>query len=78
VQRFEFIGDTDGSEAGTRTRMAVTFNPLRFELTEVGNCVTQSEVSRLRSLGLIAPETLEQLESSPPPPGSARGSSSYP
>jgi hypothetical protein len=61
VQRFEFTGDTSGSEAGTRTGMLVTFNPLRFELTEVGNCVAPSTVSQLRSLDLIAPETLEQL-----------------
>ncbi|WP_331117920.1 hypothetical protein [Archangium sp.] len=61
VQRFEFIGDTHGSEAGLRTGMMVNFNPLRFELTETGNCVSPSTVSRLRSLGLIAPETLEQL-----------------
>jgi hypothetical protein len=61
VQRFEFVGDTNGSEAGTRTGMHITFNPLRFELTEDGNCVAPSTVSRLRSLGLIAPETLEQL-----------------
>jgi len=61
VRRFEFIGDTTGSEAGTRTGMMVTFNPLRFELTEAGNCVSPSTVSRLGSLGLITPETLEQL-----------------
>ncbi|WP_375766861.1 hypothetical protein NR798_34965 [Archangium gephyra] len=61
VQRFEFIGDTSGTEVGTRTGMHVTFNPLRFELTEDGNCVAPSTVSRLKSLDLIAPETLEQL-----------------
>ena len=41
--------------------MTVTFNPLRFELTESGNCVTESAVAQLRSLDLITPETLERL-----------------
>jgi len=41
--------------------MTVTFNPLRFELTESGNCVTEPAVAHLRSLGLIAPETLKRL-----------------
>lgn len=61
VQRFEFTGDTNGSEAGTRTGMTVTFNPLRFKLMEIGNCVPESTVSRLESDGFIAPETLDRL-----------------
>jgi hypothetical protein len=61
VQRFEFVGDTDGSEAGTRTGVTVTFNPLRLKLTEAGPCVSESAISQLESDGLIAPETLERL-----------------
>jgi hypothetical protein len=65
VQRFEFVGDKIMNEAGTRTGMMVTFNPLRFELAESGDCVTESELSQLESLGFISPETLHRLAPAP-------------
>ncbi len=61
VQRLEFVGDEIRNEAGTRTGMTVTFNPLRFELSEIGDCVTEAELSQVKSLGLISPETLHRL-----------------
>ncbi|RYU95259.1 hypothetical protein [Emticicia agri] len=38
VKRFAFVGDTDGDEAGTRTRVKVTFNRVVVKLKEIGNC----------------------------------------
>jgi len=38
IKRFAFIGDTAGDEAGTRTRVKVTFNRVRVKLKEIGNC----------------------------------------
>lgn len=38
IKRFAFIGDTDGHEAGTRTRVKVTFNKVVVRLKEIGNC----------------------------------------
>lgn len=38
IQRFAFVGDTDGDEAGTRTRVKVTFNRVVVKLKEIGNC----------------------------------------
>ena len=46
----------------TSTMMTVTFNPLRLELTEAGDCVSEATVSRLKGLGLIDPDTVERLE----------------
>ena len=38
IKRFAFVGDTDGDEAGTRTRVKVTFNRVVVKLKEIGNC----------------------------------------
>ncbi|MBA4852986.1 hypothetical protein [Emticicia sp. BO119] len=38
VKRFAFVGDTDGDEAGTRTRVKVSFNRVVVKLKEIGNC----------------------------------------
>jgi hypothetical protein len=38
IKRFAFIGDTDGDDAGTRTRVKVTFNRVVVKLKEIGNC----------------------------------------
>ncbi len=35
VQRYEVLGDTDGSEAGTKTRVTVFFNPIDVEAEDV-------------------------------------------
>jgi hypothetical protein len=38
VRRFTYVGDTDGDESGTRTQVEVTFNELRIQLRQTGNC----------------------------------------
>lgn len=41
VNRFEVTGDTKSDEdAGVRTGVSVTFNPIQVELEQVGNCVS--------------------------------------
>lgn len=35
---FSFVGDTDGSEAGTRTKVKVHLNPIELEIRQVDNC----------------------------------------
>ncbi len=38
VQRLEYVGDTDGDEAGSRTGVRVFYNPVRLELRQISNC----------------------------------------
>lgn len=38
IKRFAFTGDTDGDEAGTRTKVKFTFNRVVIKLKEIGNC----------------------------------------
>jgi hypothetical protein len=56
VSRFEFLGDTDGDEAGTKTKVTVTYNVLKFEETETANCVPQSALQQLINTNMISPE----------------------
>jgi len=41
VKRLEYVGDTSGNEAGTRTQVTVFFNRIPVELRQTGNCVPQ-------------------------------------
>jgi hypothetical protein len=54
VRRLEVTGDTRGSEAGTRTQVEVTFNPLRVELVQTADCVTARAVRALQDRGLLS------------------------
>jgi hypothetical protein len=62
ASRFEFVGDTDGNEAGTRTNITVTYNVLKFEVTETNNCVSQTALQQLIDRNLISPEIKQQLQ----------------
>lgn len=62
VKRLEFVGDTDGDEAGTRTKVEVAFNDLRIELTQTADCVPDNAVRTLRDSGLINSTTFRRLE----------------
>jgi hypothetical protein len=68
VSRFEFVGDTDGDEAGTRTKVTVTYNVLKFEETETGNCVTSTAIKQLIDRNLVSPELKLQLNRLQPQP----------
>ena len=39
VQRYVFVGDTDGDEAGTKTGVTVNFNPIEVVLKQVSDCI---------------------------------------
>jgi hypothetical protein len=62
VKRLEFVGDRKGDEAGTQTKVDITFNVLRVELTQTADCVPDSAVRTLRNNGLINPRTFTRLE----------------
>lgn len=38
AEYFVVVGDTDGNEAGTRTRVTVYFDTIRFQVYRTGNC----------------------------------------
>jgi hypothetical protein len=68
VKRFEYVGDTDGDEAGTRTQVKVIFNQLKIEVTKTENCISprtvQSLLQQKRMLhrDLITERSLLRLE----------------
>jgi len=62
VKRLDYDGDTDGDEAGTRTKVNIRFNELRVELTQTGECVPDNAVRTLRNSGMINPITSTRLE----------------
>lgn len=54
VRRLDFVGDTRGNEAGTRTQVEATFNPLRVELVQTADCVAAGAVRVLQDRGLLS------------------------
>ncbi|MDH4275825.1 MAG: hypothetical protein OEW08_12380 [Gammaproteobacteria bacterium] len=54
VSRLVYVGDTDGKEAGTRTQVEATFNPIRLELVETADCVSAQAVMSLQKSNLIS------------------------
>jgi hypothetical protein len=62
VKRMEFVGDKDGDEAGTRTKVDVSLNDLRVQLTKMADCVPDTAVRTLRQRGLIDPTTSRRLD----------------
>jgi hypothetical protein len=61
VRRYEFVGDTDGDEAGTRTKVTVHFNSLRLVVTENENCVSPTAARVLQVQQALSPITLQRL-----------------
>jgi hypothetical protein len=61
VRRFEFVGDTDGEEAGTRTKVTVHFNSLRVVVTEKDNCVSPTAARVLQVQQRLSPTTSQRL-----------------
>jgi hypothetical protein len=62
VRRFVFVGDTEGDEAGTRTKVDVAFNQLRIQQSQTANCVPAPAIKALRDTKAIDAKTLERLE----------------
>lgn len=62
AKRFAFVGDTDGDEAGTRTKIDVDFNRLQIEETEIANCVSARAVQTLKATNMISPIVYKRLK----------------
>jgi hypothetical protein len=62
VKRFVFVGDTDGDEAGTRTKVDVAFNELRIQETQTANCVSARAILALPTHSAIRAQTLQRLK----------------
>jgi hypothetical protein len=63
VSRFEFVGDTEGDEAGVQTGVRANFNTIQYEVTQTANCVPAAAIRALASTQQISPRTLQRLES---------------
>jgi hypothetical protein len=61
VARMTFVGDTDGDEAGSRTRVEVAFNQLQIALTQTKDCVPADAVHKLETDRRISPAVLGRL-----------------
>ncbi len=61
VSRMVFVGDTNGKEAGTRTKVDVTFNQLQIKETQVADCVPAGAVQELRRHNLISDGVFQRL-----------------
>ncbi len=64
VRRLDYVGDIDGHESGTRTKVDVTFNQLIIDLVETENCVPANTVMELRGDNLIDDATFLRLKGS--------------
>ena len=64
VSSWQFVGDTGGDEAGTQTKVTVQFSPVRFLLTQTGNCVSAQALMVTQSKNLIDPQTIQRLNPS--------------
>lgn len=62
VKRLVYVGDTDGNDAGTRTRVDVAFNRLALELVQDTNCVSDRAVMALRAINAISSTEFHRLE----------------
>ncbi|MBC7920284.1 MAG: hypothetical protein H7Z75_04265 [Ferruginibacter sp.] len=65
VKRFEFTGDGDDNEAGTRTKVRVKFNPMRIELKERSGCVTPQLLVRMQRDNQLDTKTVERVKQLP-------------
>jgi hypothetical protein len=61
VARLVYVGDTDGDEAGTRTKVTVTFNRIPVELHQTGNCLPQGVAHNLQRANLLSPAAASRL-----------------
>ncbi|HEU4386332.1 MAG TPA: hypothetical protein VFV34_00955, partial [Blastocatellia bacterium] len=62
VSSYDFIGDTDGDEAGTRTQVTVHFNRLRVVLRQTQDCVSPMIVAQLQQKQMISNSTLVRFQ----------------
>lgn len=61
VKRLVYVGDTDGEEAGTRTKVGVTFNELRIQLSQSENCISATDAQAAVTQNQISPALYQRL-----------------
>lgn len=61
VNRFEFIGDKEGSDVGS-AKMTVKYNPIRVVLAETKGCVSPGALAGPGMLTFMAPQTMQRLK----------------
>jgi hypothetical protein len=62
VSRMDFVGDTDGDEAGSRTKADIFFNEITVELTQKTGCVPANALQKIKESKLISGGALKRLE----------------
>jgi len=62
IERYEFIGDTSGDEAGTRTGVMLHFNQVFVTESQITNCVSSTAFRAALLAGFISPATRTMLE----------------
>ena len=62
VKRLLFVGDTSGDDAGVKTQVTVSLNRLHVQLTQVGNCVSDTAARAARAQELLDDGTFNRLK----------------
>jgi hypothetical protein len=61
ARHFKIVGDTGGSEAGTRTGVDIAFNELHVTLVQDEHCVADRALIDVRRAGLLTDATFSRL-----------------
>jgi hypothetical protein len=62
VSSFNFVGDTDGDEAGTRTCVTLAFNSIRLQIKEKGDCVSTESLKAAFSQNKLSTMTIQRIQ----------------
>jgi hypothetical protein len=62
VSQWEFVGDTRGNEAGTRTQVTAHFVETHFVVTQAANCVSPRALQTARAQNLLSPDVASRFE----------------
>ena len=62
VSSYDFVGDTDGDEAGLRTQVTVHFNRLRVVLRQTQDCVSPIIIAQLQQRQMISTSALNRFQ----------------
>lgn len=62
VRSYTFMGDGGGDDAGVHTRVEVTFNSIRLELKERGDCISETAIRSAVENKMISPEKLMHIQ----------------
>ena len=62
AREFIFVGDSEGDDAGGKTKIDVYFNQLQIEITQVTDCVSDRAVASLIENNLIKTKVYQRLK----------------